>query len=223
MSNSLRLNRIFALVLAIGLLQAVLIGLVLRFGGELLDSHRSLIETTNSVEAGIQDVSSKADLISANISSVKSDLGSLDTKLGLVGSNVAGIKSQVEGIDQNTTAFINNPSGLVWGHSLNPYLLIFLLLLILVGTGYTSWVFFRTRAVSEKPAIGVNQSDDLSGSLDRLAQLMEHIRKEQKTGSGDLEMLMVQTEQLITEARSELECLSGLRSGSKSPNPELLH
>ncbi|HMK35495.1 MAG TPA: hypothetical protein VK463_10535 [Desulfomonilaceae bacterium] len=211
-------DRAFGLLIFIGVLQAVAVGLILRYGGDILERNRSIEEHTSTMvkevfptmRSDLVDVSQKTSDIKTEVAGLRNQMAVVDEHLNEVHQGVRGVGSSMEGLNRNVQEFVQDRTGLIWGHSLNPYVLTGLLAIIVVSVPLCTWRFYRNRP--ESPAASEISDANLgfSDKLDRLSEIMETIRSGDTSCSAgpELRHLMEKTERLIDEARMELTMLS---------------
>mgnify|MGYP005855969843 FL=1 len=204
---------IYKLVILLIVLQAAAIGLVLRFAADSVERDNTLLDRTGTmmdqvfpgIKQEIGEVAQKATEIKSDISRLSTQVAKVDEHVGEVGHGVSRVQTQVQKMDNSLTGFVDDRSGLMWGHSLNPYLLFGGILILIALVPASGWLFGRKR--STEPAKSVARvSESFSAKLDRLSTLVQDIRKEGETDrpSAELERLMIETERLIREARLDL-------------------
>jgi hypothetical protein len=228
-------EKTFGLLVVVIVLQAVALGLLVRYGGDILDRNRLIEERTLTMMTEIfptltndlGDVSQKASEIRDGVVGLRSQVAKIDQRVDQVSQGVNAVGAQVAAIDRNVQGFVQDKNGLVWGHSLNPYVLIALLVIAAVSVPLWGWYYLRER--HESPAIkeSYHVGRGFSEKLDRLSLIVEKIRDEEGRNSENLELqkLMDKTERLIDEARMELVFLSGKeKCGPREPGgPDILH
>ncbi len=180
----------------------------------------------------LSTVSQKASEIRHDVKDLKVRVAAVDDHLSDVGRNVNQVSNQVQGVSQSVTGFFEDKKGLIWGHSLNPYVLIGMLAVIAGSIPVCGWLFGRIRRERElrkELAADLGPLDGFSLRLDRLHGLIERIRiadEPSDTPGPELRRLVEETERLIAETRAELALIS--RSAVVDPdvverNPENLH
>lgn len=214
------MRKLYGLVILLVILQAIGIGLVIRFAADGIERDRTLLERTGAMmdevfpglKSDVSEVSQKATEIQSGIADLKTQVSKVDRHVGKVGQDVTLVGEQVAGMDQSLTGFVGDKTGLIWGHSVNPYVLIGLLILLAVSVPLCVR-FFGKRSLSQPPKpddVTAFPVQSFSGSLDRLSDLVEKISNVRKP-NPELEKLMDETERLIQEARSELGDLAPLK------------
>jgi len=186
-----------------------------------------------ALSRGVSEVSDKASTINGNVIDLKGQVARVDERVGDVGRGVASVSTQVEEVDRSVKGFFGDQAGLVWGHSLNPYVLLGLLISVIVSMPLWAWAFLRWRRtqqpfVQETPfEEGTLQS--CSRRLDDLHDLLKQIHTAEQPPARpgpELRKLVEQTERVIQETRAALAILS--QSTAQYPeqidrNPEDLH
>jgi hypothetical protein len=181
----------------------------------------------------VSEVSEKASTINGNVIDLKGQVARMDERVGDVGRSVASVGTQVEDVDRSVKGFFGDRSGLIWGHSLNPYVLIGLLISVVVSMPLWGWLLIR-RTRTEQPLMpeapfeeGTLQS--CSKRLDDLHDLLEKIHTAEQPSAKpgpELRKLVEQTERVIQETRAALAILSqsaALYPEQNDRNPEDLH
>jgi hypothetical protein len=208
--------KLYKLMIILVMLQALAVGLVIRFAGDSFTRDQTILERTAAM---MQDVfpGMQRDLstVSERTAQIHTGVGELKQQVTQVHERVGDVGTRLEGLDQTVTGYIDDKSGVIWGHSLNPYLLLTLLIAGLVGVPAWLWHFSR-KAKLEAPHMTMQPDDSplesFSCRLDRLSVLVEQISKEdqspQPETKPELQKLIVETERLIREARQDLAKLS---------------
>jgi hypothetical protein len=233
--RGLLLDKAFGLLIVVVVLQAVAVGLLVRYGGDILEKNRSIEERTltmmteifPTLKSDIGDVSQKASEIREDVAGLRDQVSKVDEHVTEVREGVNTVGAHVEGLNHSVQGFVQDTTGLIWGHSLNPYVLMALLAIVALSVPWWGWYYFRNRP--ESPAIQeeYHEGDGFSDKLDKLSRMVERIRD----GDGryrenpELQKLMDKTERLIDEARIELIFLSGREKCSphEPGGPDLLH
>jgi hypothetical protein len=180
----------------------------------------------------LSTVSQKASEIGHDVKDLKVQVAAVDDHLSDVGRDVNTVSTQVDGVNQSVTGFFGDKKGLIWGHSLNPYLLVGMLLAIAGSIPVCGWLFGRIRRERElRQALvaDLGPLDGFSFRLDKLHGLLEKIRiaEEPSDRPGpELRRLVKETERLIAETRAELaliSCSAVVDPDVVERNPENLH
>jgi len=217
-------------------LQLVAIYLVVNYAGESLKRDGTLLERTGAmmeeifpgIRNDLSEVSQKATEIRKDVSGLKNQVSRVDEKVSEVAEGVSGVNRQVEVIDRSLAGFFGDKSGLIWGHSVNPYLLLSILAAIACSIPAFVWVFSRKQAtkppdVYQRPL----PSDAFASRLDRLSGLVDRMLAEERhcpDTDPQLVRLMQETERLIHDTRKELAQLSGVnQSTQEEDRPENLN
>lgn len=159
-------------------------------------------------------ISQKTSEIGRGVKDLKTRVADMDEHLSEVGRNVNKVSGQVEGVNQSVTSFFQDKSGLIWGHSLNPYVLIAMLLVIAASIPVCGWLFGKIRQerdLRKELTAELGGLDGFSLRLDRLHGLLERIRIAEEPSEGqrpELRKLVEETERLIAETRAELALMS---------------
>lgn len=215
------MNRMYGLLILVMVLQAVAIGLAIRYAGEGLKRDQTLLTRTGvmmdelfpGLKQDLSGVSRKATEIKTDLSGLRDRVEQVDGRVGSLGTGVQEVDRKVSALDKNFTGFVGDKSGLVWGHSLNPYVLIGLLVAILGALPLSIRYVVkrhRLRSPTQEASLGA-EDDSFTGRLDKLSQLVEKIRFEEgrsESPGPELRRLMDETERLIREARSDLAQIS---------------
>jgi hypothetical protein len=215
------MNRMYGLLILVMVLQAVAIGLAIRYAGEGLKRDQTLLTRTGvmmdelfpGLKQDLSGVSRKTSEIKSDLSGLRNRVEQVDSRVGSLGMGVQEVDRKVAVLDKNISGFVGDKSGLIWGHSLNPYVLAGLLLAILGALPLSiRYVVKRHRLKSPVSEAGLDVDDDsFTGRLDKLSHLVEKIRFEEGRSQGpgpELRRLMDETERLIREARSDLAQIS---------------
>ncbi|MBM3299244.1 MAG: hypothetical protein FJY85_04755 [Deltaproteobacteria bacterium] len=221
-------RRFYGLLVVLVVLQAAAVALVIRFAWDRSDRERTLLDRTGlmidrmlpTLQSDVSEVSRKATELKVDLSQLRSQVSKVDEHLGQVGRDVSDVGRSVHKVDTNLTSFVQDKSGLIWGHSLNPYVLLGLLAALAATIPLSGWFFAtRRRAQETREPLSASAMESFSVRLDGLSLLVEKIRKteqEREKPTPELQELMLQTERLIQEARTEL----GQLSPSPKPTPQ---
>jgi hypothetical protein len=180
----------------------------------------------------LASVSRKATEIRQGVKDLKVQVAAVDDHLSDVGRDVNKVSNQVEGVNQSVTGFFQDTKGLIWGHSINPYVLIAMLAVIAASIPACGWLFGRIRHERELRKELVAELGPLDGfslRLERLHGLLEKIRVAEHPSDAsrpELRKLVEDTERLIAETRAELALMSQNPVVDPEPvdrNPENLH
>ena len=233
------MSKLYGLLILLVVLQAIAIGLVIRFAADRMERDQTLLERTGTmmeevfpgIKSEISDVSRKATEIKSGISGLERQVSGVDKHVGRVGRDVHEVGLRVEGVNKSLSGFVEDRSGLVWGHSVNPYILIGLLILLAGAVPLCAWYFGKRNApqLPGHDALRAVPVYSISGSLDRLTDLMEkigHDHGKSPQPNPELERLMLETERLIEEARSglgDLALTGELDRANREGRPDKLH
>ena len=214
------IKKMYRLVVLLVVLQAAAIGLVLRFATDSIERDKTLLDRTGvmidqifpELRQNIGEVSRKATQIRGDISGLQDQVSKVDEHVAQVERGVADVGSGVEKMDKTLSGFVNDTSGLIWGHSVNPYVLIALSLALMAAIPASGWIFSRKRGTepSLKAMPYLSPEESFSSRLDKLHTLVQKIRNEgiNRRPSPELQKLMIETEHLIREARRDLELIA---------------
>jgi hypothetical protein len=233
------MRNLYGLIILLVVLQAIAIGLVIRFAADRIERDRTLLERTGAMmeevfpglRKDLSEVSKRTTEIKSGISGLRTQVSRVDQHVGRVGQEVVHVGRRVEGVNENLTGFVEDRSGMIWGHSLNPYLLIGLLVAMVVSVPLCAWFFGRRSGslVPEQDAVPVSSMQSVSIRLNKLSDLVHKIGTDNEKSarpSPELERLMMETERLIHQARSELGNVVPLTTtdpSSKEIRPDKLH
>jgi hypothetical protein len=153
------LSALYGLLILVILLQAVAIGLVVRFedgkqkrDGALLDRTELMLKDIfPGIRSDLAAISEQAIDIKKDVLGLQDRVSKVDEHVSQVGQGVVGVSGQVDGLGRKVTGFFLDRSGLIWGHSLNPYVLAALLVMVLLSVPIWGW-FFRRKHGSPAPA-----------------------------------------------------------------------
>ena len=178
-------------------------------------------------------VSQKASEIRRDVKDLKVQVANVDEHLSDVGRNVNTVGNQVEEVNQSVTGFFQDKGGLIWGHSLNPYVLIGMLVVIAASIPACGWLFTRIRQerdLRKELTAELGTLDGFSLRLDRLHGLLEKIRIAEEPSdapsTGVAQTRGKQPKGLIAETRAELALMSRspvVDTHALNRNPENLH
>jgi uncharacterized protein YoxC len=227
------MQKLYGLLILLGILQIAGVALLIYFSTESFKREQSLLDRTAEmmeialpgIKHEVGDVSKKASEIKSDISGLRNQVSNLDERVGEVKNGVSAVGLQVEHIDNSVTGFVQDTSGIVWGHSVNPYLLLGVLAILLLSIPV--WGYFYSRKGLRHQAETVDTSkrpaEGLSSKLDKLTVVLESIRREQErsqTSGPDIARLLQQTERLLSEAREELAQIDGQKTRLSDQEPE---
>ncbi len=211
------MTKLYGLVILLVVLQAVAIGLVIRFAADRMERDHTLLERTGAmmeevfpgIRKDLSEVSKSTTAIKSGISGLRTQVSQVDQHVGRVGQNVVHVGSRLDGMNKNLTGFVEDRSGIIWGHSLNPYLLIALLAAVAASVPVCVWYFGKKRgsAVPQQEAVPDSPMESFSLQLNKLSDLVHKIGNNNGTTekpSPELERLMMETERLIRQARMEV-------------------
>ncbi len=211
-------RKLFPILVLMIVLQAVCIGFVIRYASEslgrdteLLQKSRTMIEDIfPGISSGISEVSTKADMVYGEVSGLRSQVAQIDNNVNQLGEGVGNVGKQVQTLGDSFLGFVTQKSGLIWGHSLNPYLL--LVLLIAVIAAVPLWLaFFTSRSARNPKLMEIELSNSLAEVTHRLEQLSQKLEKFSESDVTrpvpSFDRLISETEILLVETRNELERL----------------
>jgi hypothetical protein len=228
------------LLIGLVVLQATGVGLAIYFERE--NARRDLVldqRTAAMIDDIFPELFQDLATVSRKASEIKQDVGDLKVQVSAVDDHVVGVGHkvlevgrQVEDVNQNVYEYVQDRSGLVWGHSLNPYVLVVLLVSIAAGVPACGWFFAKARKHEEprqEEAPDLGSFEVFSLRLDRLHLLLERIHSSDDSSPlprPELRKLVEETERLIEETRAELALFMHSTDGQYDDgekNPESLH
>ncbi len=229
------LNVLHSLLVLVVLLQAVAIGLVIRFEDGREKRDIALLDRTalmlNDIFPGIRGdlsaISEKASEIKKDVLGLQDSVAKVDQHVGVVSDSVAGVGGQVDGLNQKVTGFFQDRSGLIWGHSLNPYVLVLLLLLVLLSIPVLGWVLIRKQsspAAAGQELVDAHSAIPIPLSAPSEKFVFDPADDRYLKARPELRRIMEETERLIDHARHDGDAVRR-KSGSNrcSGNPDLLN
>jgi hypothetical protein len=234
-------RRFTRLLIAIIALQCGVIGMLVYYQRESLQRDLSLMSRSDhmidelfpGLSQDVMIVSRQTTEIGKDVRGLQSQVSRVDERLSEVGQDIHGVGQQVGALDTTVKDFVGDKSGLIWGHALNPYVLIVLLAMLAASIPF--WGRFYSRRQEEDTSheglsLNAGPFENVAQRLDTLQTLLERIQIANGNGaeSGpELRSLMEQTERLIKDARVELIILSSCGTEAESdpeePIPENLH
>jgi uncharacterized protein YoxC len=228
------MKKLYGLLILLGILQVTAVALLIYFSSESFKREQSLLDRTAEmmevalpgIKYDVLDVSKKASDIKSDISGLRSQVSNLDERVGEVKNGVSAVGLQVEHLDNSVTGFVQDTAGIIWGHSVNPYLLLGLLAIVLISVPVWGYFYSRRSLPQETQIVDVSKhpTDAFCSTLDKLTDVLESIRQEQgrsQTPGQDIARLLQQTERLLNEAREELAQIDGLKTKLSDQEPEL--
>jgi hypothetical protein len=228
------LRGIYGLMALMVVFQAAGMALLVYYGADILSRDRSILAHTstlvNDVAPGLQSdvasVSRSAAEIKMDVMGLRNHVLSVGERVNEVGRSVNHVSKDLDGLNKTANDFIQNRSGLIWGHSLNPYVLISLLGFIIVSIPICAWLLYKRRADIQPQLEEQIAAEAFTRRLDDLSEIMGRLRAEDMNNMTDLELkrIMEETERLIQDARTELGVLSDkFRDSSEEDGARLLH
>jgi hypothetical protein len=153
------IRALYGFMALVVILQAVAIGLTLRFEGDRQKRDGALLDRTSvmlsdifpSIRSELALVSQTASEIKREALGLKESVAKIDEHVGEIGRDVLQASGRMESVAQQFTRFFQDKTGWIWGHSLNPYVLALLLVIILLAIPACGW-FFSRRNNSPAPA-----------------------------------------------------------------------
>lgn len=233
------LRVLYALLVLVILLQAVAIGLVVRFedgrqktDGALLDRTELMLKDIfPGIRSDLAAISDQATDIKKDVLGLQDSVSKVDEHVSQVGQGVVGVSGQVDGLNRKVTGFFQDRSGLIWGHSLNPYVLAALLLLVLLSVPIWGWFFRRQHgspAPAEKGVADIAPRMIMYEGDRAIAGVRLFDRDEDRflNARPELRKIMEETARLIDHARDNNGVISRkFRMGSRNlpGNPDMLN
>jgi hypothetical protein len=202
-------------------LQVGAIGMAIYYGKQSVTANRVLLERTGvmteeifpGMRKDLGEVSEKASEIRKEVAGLKTAVGRVEERVGNVDRGVGEVGRAVGGMNQTLTGFIQDRAFLIWGHSLNPYLLLGILVLIAISIPLSGLLFSRARA-RRAALIGATMPSNVEAFSQRLGHISELIEKilaeDEKAPQANAEIrrLMQETERAVADARAELVILA---------------
>jgi hypothetical protein len=232
MENGLRakIKGLWGLLIFLGLLQVTCVGLMVYFGVRSIERERLLLERTGTMmsevfpgmQGSLSDISDKASDIKGEVSSLKDSVSQMNETVAHVDRGVGALSGRMEGLSGYLSGFVDDTAGIIWGHSLNPYVLIGLLVASAVGIPFWWLVidrFRKPRSQTPGEVVGIARADlgELAVRLDRLAEAVSQAQSHGTASpdpSPDVAKLMDETQRFVTETREELSRLCQSRGDS---------
>jgi hypothetical protein len=210
---------VIGLITIVCVLQALIIGLILHFGingletGALLEDRTSRMISKDfpQVIKGVSDISDKTSRMRSDISDIKRDMGQVGEKMDSVASNVGSVKEGVTGLRSDLSQTLLKRSWLMWGNAVNPYLLMASVLIIALGVLFLCIRRFGKGRVSPSYALeapeGAYGWKRIQDRMDKLIDLLETLnqRGEARGNNDDLREVVKESRELLSEARLELK------------------
>jgi septal ring factor EnvC (AmiA/AmiB activator) len=221
-SNEAPRKGLFWILILLVILQTVAIGMALYFGKQSVTTNRVLLERTGlmteeflpGMRKDLGEVSQKASEIKDEVAGLKTAVGRVEDRVANVDQTVDEVGQAVGGMNQTLIGFIQDRTSLIWGHSLNPYLLLGILGIIAVSIPLSGLLFSRARTRPSAPLGNVmpENMESFSQRLSHISELVEKIRAEDEKApqrNAEIRRLMQETERALEAAREELTVLSG--------------
>lgn len=221
-------NRFLILIIGLGLFQVAILGLIVLFGIESMKTDRVLLERSRHMvgdvlprmDRSLAELSGTAATIGKNVSALRREVSAVDRQVGVIDTKVTGVGKNVRDMSAGLNTYIGDTEGLVWGHSLNPYVLLGLLLVTIATVPV--WIWIGTARLREEPAwtaslrMSPEEEATLRRRLDELTESLEKLKLEDaetRRSGSELFHFVEETERFIRETREEL----GLRNRSEEP------
>ncbi len=228
-------KRILVLVLAVAVVQVATLALAVLFGAEVLRNSRFLVEHSRvmmennqammneifpSMRSGLSEIKGNTARIIDGVSALDGRVYALNEHMGQVRSEVAGAGKRLEQMDKRFAGWFETRGRLIWGNSLNPYIVLGLLVIACVNIPLAMWVVRRlSSGGTVRPALLPAQADGrlavLERRLDELAETLSKARTEVQEPAelrAEWEKLVVATERFVEEAKRELAGISAATS-----------
>jgi hypothetical protein len=209
---------LFGMLFLIAALQAMAIGTAIYYGTQSVATDGVLLERTGlmteqifpGMRKDLGEVGQKASEIKREVAGLRTAVDRVQERMGNVDRGVGEVSREVSAVNHTLTGFIQDRTSLIWGHSLNPYVLLAALCLIAMSVPLSGLLFRKARKRYDSPLEKAIPADKefFSKRLEDISQLIEKIRKEdEKEPRADAEIrrLMLETEQVIAHARAELD------------------
>ncbi len=227
-------RRLYGLMALLVILQTAGIAFFIHYGDAILSRDSAILQQTSSlVNDAVPGLQSDVSSVSRNTSEIKMDIMglknhvlSMGERVNEVGRSVNEVGKELDGLNTSANGFFQNRSGLIWGHSLNPYVLISLLALITVSIPACAWLLYKRKPDFRPQLEEQIAAEAFTRKLDNLSEIMGRLRVEEVNNMTDLELrrIMEETERLINDARAELGALSDkLSDSSEEEGNSVLH
>lgn len=209
------LRPLYGLLAAIIVLQLIMCVAIVQYGRESAQKGSAILAHTEvmvdemlpRIGRDLTGVSEKVSDIKGDVTQLRSQVDQVDRQVGQVNKEVSGLALALDAMSRTMLSFFYDTSGLIWGHSLNPYVTMALLVAILLSVPGCGMLFARRRRAREAARVSLaTPAEQFSMKLDHLSKLMEQMREEQKfsAASAEMQKLMEETERLIRDARADL-------------------
>jgi len=207
---------IYGIIAVMLVLQVITLGAAIKYGSESAQRDTTLLERADTmvqemlpgIHKDLTGVSNTVTDIKGDVTLLRKQVDQVDHHVGQVGTAVSRVSGELEGMNQSMMAFFKDVSGLIWGHSLNPYVLMALLITILLSVPVFGAIYSRRRlreaTVSDVAAVPATTL--FAQRLHSLSQLIEQMREQQKSpqDASEMKRLMEETERLVREAQADL-------------------
>lgn len=149
---------VYGILAVLTILQVVAVGLVIRYESNRVDRDKIVLDRISvmfddvfpGMKSDLHDVSRKTSEIHDGVKNISNTVDQMNNKVDEVGKDVSGVATKVTGMEREMTGFFQDKSGLIWGHALNPYVLLAVLFIIVASVPLCSW-FFTGRRRSREP------------------------------------------------------------------------
>ena len=217
-------NWILRMVVVLVCAQALVLGLAGYFGYELIQTNRSLSETGRKLLQHNDEMVNKImPAVKNGISSLKSDtsqildgVSSLQNKMTTVHEHLGQVRSDVSKVEKNFGRFTDRGPHMIWGNSLNPYVLLGLLAFACLNLPFTFWLFTKLSEKLHRPqTIRPNKANERLGDLEqKLRKLSATLEKTKEyfeasgSDNGEYKQLLTETEKFLENAQSDITEIS---------------
>lgn len=183
------LRLFYGLLGAIIVLQLIMISVIVRYASESERRDTTLLERTGimvdemlpGIRQDLSGVSEKVSDIKGDVTLLRRQVDQVDQQVGRVSKGVTGVSQALDAMSRSMLSFFYDTSGLIWGHSLNPYVTMALLVAILLSVSGFGVLFARRRKAQVAAVAHAAVPGALfSKKLDDLSKLMQQIREKSK-------------------------------------------
>jgi hypothetical protein len=205
-------------------LQALAIGMAIYYGNRSVATDRLLLERTGvmsekmlpGIQRDVSAVSQRTSEIKGEVSGLRTAVTRVDERVGDLDRGVGHVGRVVDGMNHTLIGFVRDKTSLIWGHSLNPYVLLAALLIIAISIPLSGFIFKKGNKVNyhEHEQTVPEGMESLPKKLKDLSEVIEKIRnqdEDEQRADTEIQRLMLETQRLIEDARAELAAWSQSR------------
>lgn len=219
-----RARGLFGILILLVALQVLAISMAIYYGSRGAATDRVLLDRTGvmteevlpGIQRDVSEVSQRTSEIKGEVAGLRTAVTRVDERVGDLDRGVGHVGRVVDGMNHTLIGFVRDKSSLIWGHSLNPYVLLAALLVIAISIPLSGFIFKKgnKRNYHEHEQTVPAGMESLPKKLKDLSEVIEKIRTQDKNEQRvdtEIQRLMLETQRLIEDARAELAAWSQSR------------